>query len=89
MYFVYVLRCKDDSLYTGITNDLERRLRAHKAGTASSYTRSRRADRFVYVEQKRTKGTALKREAAIKKLTRVQKLTLIQNAKVGKSPTVR
>lgn len=85
MYFVYLLRCADTSLYTGITNDLERRLAAHKAGTASRYTRSRGALRFEYIEKKRTKGNALKREAAIKRLTRVEKLALIREQKVGKS----
>ena len=85
MYFVYLLRCADTSLYTGITNDLNRRLAAHKAGTASRYTRSRGALRFEYIEQKRTKGSALKREAAIKKLTRQEKLLLIRAAKVGKT----
>lgn len=77
MYFVYILRCADESLYTGITNDIDRRLAAHKAGTASKYTRSRGVVRFEYVESKRTKGAALKREAAIKNLTRTQKLSLI------------
>ena len=85
MYFVYLLRCADTSLYTGITNDLDRRLRAHKAGTASRYTRSRGALRFEYIERKRTKGNALKREAMIKKLSRAEKLALIRSAKVGKS----
>lgn len=87
MYFVYILRCKDRSLYTGITNDIERRLAAHKAGTASRYTRSRGALKFEYIEPKRTKGYALKREAAIKKLTRPEKLALIK--KVGDSRKVR
>lgn len=77
MYFVYVLRCKDTSLYTGITNDLDKRLTAHKTGKASSYTRSRGALEYVYIERKRTKGHALKREAAIKKLTRNEKLKLV------------
>lgn len=87
MYFVYVLRCRDGSLYTGITNDTARRLKAHKAGTASKYTRSRGALKFEYIERKRTRGTALKREAQIKKFTRAQKLVLIN--KVGDSRKVR
>lgn len=86
MYFVYVLLCKDGSLYTGITNDMVRRLAAHKAGSASKYTRSRGAVRFEYIERKRTRATALRREAAIKKLSRECKLALI---KVGKLPKVR
>ena len=87
MYFVYVLRCRDNSLYTGITNDIEKRLLAHKAGTASKYTRSRGALRFEYIERKKTRGNALRREAEIKHLTRKQKLALIQ--KVGDSRKVR
>jgi len=74
---VYMVRCRDDSLYTGITNDLARRLLAHNAGTASRYTRSRRPVTLVYQEVRRTKGTALRREAAIKKLDRTQKERLI------------
>jgi putative endonuclease len=74
---VYVLRCRDGSLYTGITNDLPRRLRAHRAGRGAAYTRSRLPLRLIYVEQRRTKGAALRREAAIKRLPRRQKLSLI------------
>ncbi len=87
MYFVYVLRCRDNSLYTGITNDVAKRLHAHKAGTASKYTRSRGAVAMVHIERKRTRGNALRREAEIKNLTRAQKLTLIK--KVGDSQKVR
>ncbi len=87
MYFVYILRCADKTLYTGITNDVDRRLAAHKAGTASKYTRSRGALKFEYFEAKRTKGQALKREAKIKKLSRIQKLALIKN--LGDSAKVR
>ncbi len=78
MYFVYILRCKDGSLYTGITNDIDKRLAAHKAGTASKYTRSRGVKKFEYIERKRTKGNALRREAEIKKLARIEKLVLIR-----------
>jgi putative endonuclease len=78
MYYVYILKCKDGSLYTGITNDLGKRLAAHKAGKASAYTRSRKPESFIHIERKRTKGNALKREAAIKRLSRTQKLALIQ-----------
>jgi putative endonuclease len=87
MYFVYILRCADRSLYTGITNDVAKRLAAHKAGTASRYTRSRGALRFEYIERKLTKGNALKREAEIKKYSRAHKLALIR--KVGDSRKVR
>ena len=74
---VYVLRCRDGSLYTGITNNLPRRLRAHRAGRGAAYTRSRLPLRLVYVERRRSRGAALRREAAIKRLPRRQKLSLI------------
>ena len=74
---VYVLRCRDGSLYTGITNNLPRRLRAHRAGRGAAYTRSRLPLRLVYVERRRSRGAALRREAAIKRLPRPQKLSLI------------
>lgn len=76
-WVVYVLRCADGSLYTGITNDLDRRLAAHRAGTASRYTRSRRPVRLVYRERRRSRSAALKREAAIKRLPRAAKLRII------------
>jgi len=72
------LRCGDGSLYTGITNDLARRLAAHRAGKASAYTRSRRPLRLVYREPARDRSAALRREAAIKRLTRRAKLELIR-----------
>ena len=75
---VYLLRCRDGSLYTGITNNLGRRLAAHRAGTASAYTRSRGPVRLVYREPARDRGAALRREAAIKRLTRLAKLELIR-----------
>jgi predicted GIY-YIG superfamily endonuclease len=74
---VYLLRCRDGSLYTGITNDLARRLAAHRAGKASAYTRSRRPVRLAYREMVRDRNAALRREAAIKRLTRAAKLELI------------
>jgi predicted GIY-YIG superfamily endonuclease len=76
-WYVYLLRCTDGSLYTGITRDLERRCRQHNAGTASRYTRVRRPVQLVYQERKRGQSSALKREAAIKALTRPQKESLI------------
>ena len=76
-WFVYILRCTDGSLYTGITNDLERRCRQHESGTASRYTRSRRPTTLVYHEAHASRSLALKREAAIKAMTRREKLALI------------
>jgi putative endonuclease len=74
---VYMLRCADGSLYTGATSDLSRRLGEHQRGKASAYTRSRLPVRLVFGEPANSKGAALRREAALKRLTRSQKLTLI------------
>ncbi len=76
-WFVYILRCADDSLYTGITNDLERRCNQHNAGTASRYTRSRLPVEMVYQEEQDSRSDALKRELKIKALSRKQKESLI------------
>jgi predicted GIY-YIG superfamily endonuclease len=76
-WLVYLLRCRDGSLYTGITNDLPKRLKAHAAGKASRYTRSRLPVALAYTETQPSKSKALKREAAIKKLSRRQKDILI------------
>ena len=77
-WMVYLLRCRDGSLYTGITNNLARRLAAHRAGTASAYTRARGPVRLVYREPVRDRSAALRREAEIKRLTRQAKLELIR-----------
>lgn len=74
---VYVIRCRDRSLYTGITTDLDRRLRQHNAGRASRYTRSRLPVKLVHREAQPDQSTALKRELAIKKMSRAQKLAMI------------
>jgi putative endonuclease len=81
VWFVYVLQCADGTLYTGITKDLARRTKQHNAGTASRYTRSRRPVKLVYQEPQGSHSSALKREAAIKKLTRRQKSALIRSGK--------
>lgn len=77
-YFVYILRCGDGTLYTGSTDNIERRLAVHQSGKGAKYTRSRGPLTLVYQEELPDKSAALKREAAIKKLTRPQKLQLIQ-----------
>ena len=79
-WFVYLMRCADNSLYTGITNDLPRRLEQHNAGTASRYTRSRLPVVLVYHEPQESQSHALKRELAIKAFTRTQKESLIELA---------
>lgn len=76
MYFVYMLTCADGSLYTGITTDVQRRFKEHQAGTGGHYTRARKPIRIFYTENAKDRSTALKREAAIKKLTKAQKLRL-------------
>jgi putative endonuclease len=80
MYFVYVLRCKDGSLYTGITTDLARRLAMHKAGTASRYTRAKGVGKMLYSEKQPSRSAASKREAEIKKWPRTRKLALCRYA---------
>jgi len=77
MYYVYLLRCADSSIYTGITNDLKNRLRQHTKGKASKYTRAKGAVNIVYSEIHPTRSAALKREAEIKKWPRKKKLDLI------------
>jgi len=77
-WFVYILRCADGSLYTGITKDVKRRCRQHSDGTASRYTRSRRPTRLVWQEAQPSRSSALKREATIKAMTRRAKLALIR-----------
>ena len=79
MNWVYMLRCADGSLYTGWTNDLERRVQTHAAGCGARYTRSRLPVELVYAEILPTKSEALRREAALKRLHRAEKLELIQN----------
>ena len=76
--FVYMLRCKDGSLYTGWTNDLEHRLATHSSGRGAKYTRGRGPLELVYSEELPDKEAALRRECAIKKLRREQKLALLQ-----------
>ena len=81
---VYMLRCRDGSLYTGITNDLARRLAAHRAGTASRYTRTHRPVRLAYQEPAADRSAALRREAAIKRLARHDKLVLVRTGPARK-----
>ncbi len=72
-----MLRCNDQSLYTGYTNDVEKRLEKHQKGNASKYTRSRLPVELVYVEEYETKSEAMSREAMIKQMTKKQKEKLI------------
>lgn len=79
MYNVYILLCKDGTYYTGVTNDLDARLEAHKNGTGARYTRAHGAVRFVYTRRCRNRSYAQKREAAIKKMSRSEKEDLIRS----------
>jgi predicted GIY-YIG superfamily endonuclease len=76
-WWVYVLRCADGTLYAGSTNDLERRVSAHNAGTGAKYTRSRGPVALAWHERAPSRSAALRREAAIKRLTRQEKLRLV------------
>lgn len=75
--WVYIVRCSDDTLYTGYTLDLERRLKAHNEGHGAKYTRSRRPVSYVYTEKCESRIHAMQREYQVKKLTRSQKMKLI------------
>ena len=80
-WFVYILRCSDGTLYTGSTDDVQRRLQVHNSGKGSKYTRSRTPVEVVYSEEVESHSAALKREYAIKQLTRQQKIKLIEDNK--------
>lgn len=77
MYYVYILKCKDSTLYTGYSDDVYKRLKTHNDGKGAKYTKARRPCKLVYFEEYDTKSEALSREHAIKKLSRADKLKLI------------
>lgn len=77
MNYVYILRCNDGSLYTGWTNNLEKRFKAHSEGKGAKYTKGRGPLELVYYEEFEEKNDAMKREYAIKKMTKAQKNTMI------------
>ena len=82
-YYVYLLRCRDGTLYTGYTDDPERRLRVHNAGKGAKYTRSRLPVELVYQEQCPDKSAALRREREITRRRRADKLALISGGVPG------
>lgn len=84
MYSVYIIECRDGRLYTGIARDVEARFGLHATGRGARFTRANKPVRIVYRERKRTRSSALKREYAIKQMTRSEKLTLIGFAKPTK-----
>ena len=77
MWYLYMLRCGDGTLYTGITTDVHKRLEAHRAGKGAKYTRGRGPLALVYSEECGTHSDALRREAAVKALTREEKQKLL------------
>lgn len=77
-WFIYMLRCRDGSLYTGIALDVARRVREHRSGKGSKYVRSRLPVRLVYREECASRSKALKREAAIKQWPREQKVRYLK-----------
>ena len=79
MNYTYILKCRDNSLYTGWTNDIDKRLKAHNDGKGAKYTKSWRPVELIYYEKYETKEEAMKREYAIKQLTKKEKLALIQS----------
>ncbi len=81
MFYTYIVECSDKTLYCGYTTNLEHRINAHNKGEGAKYTRPRRPVRLVYFEEYAERTQALRREAAIKKLTRRQKLMLIEEWK--------
>lgn len=81
MNYVYILQCIDGTLYTGYTNDLNKRIQVHNSGKGAKYTRGRLPVKLVYSEEFNTKNQALKREYAIKLMKRKRKLELINSIK--------
>ena len=76
-WYLYILRCKDGTYYTGITTDVEKRLEVHRSGKGAKYTRGRGPLTVVYTEQQTDRAAASRREWEIKHMTREQKLALI------------
>ncbi len=81
-WYVYILKCRDDTLYTGMTDDLDKRLAAHNSGKGAKYTRGRGPVTMIYHEEFDEKADACKREYRIKQLSREKKLELIKNTSV-------
>lgn len=80
-HYIYIVRCKDETLYTGYTNNVQARIEKHNAGKGAKYTKTRRPVVLVYQEGYETKSEAMKREYEIKTFTRTQKLQLIERGK--------
>ncbi len=80
-YFVYLLKCKDSTIYTGITTDVARRFEEHKNGTGGHYTRAKGAVKILYTEKHKDRSSASKREAEVKKWSREKKLAFVRSHK--------
>ncbi len=78
MYFVYIILCEDQTLYTGSTNNVEKRFQTHLTGKGSKYTRSHRPIKLIYQEKFSTKSEALKRESEIKSWNRNKKISMLK-----------
>lgn len=85
LHYTYIVKCSDSSLYTGYTNNLSRRIQTHNSGKGAKYTRGRTPVKLVYFEEFDNKSLALKREYAIKQLSRLKKEKLIEE---NKKPTI-
>lgn len=79
LWRVYIVRCSDGTLYTGITNNLVKRIKKHNCGKGAKYTSCRRPVELMYIEPIENKSLALKRESAIKKLSKTEKTSLIES----------
>ncbi len=77
MYYVYLIECKDGTLYTGITTDVERRFKEHSLGRGGAYTQAKKVKKLLYTEKCKNRSAALKRESEIKSWRRKKKLKLI------------
>lgn len=80
MFYTYILKCSDGTLYTGYTNNINKRIKTHNQGKGAKYTRGRLPVKLVHTEKFKTKSKALKREHSIKKLTKEKKIELIKKS---------
>ena len=81
MYYVYLIECKDRTIYTGITTDIQRRFKEHNSGKGGAYTRSRKVKKILYTEQYTDRSSALKREAEIKSWQKTKKFDLVKSGR--------
>lgn len=86
MWYVYIIRCADNTLYTGVTTDIARRIESHNSGKGARYTRARTPVVLVHYEKHHTRSSALKREACIKRMPKERKVAIISKLIVRESP---